>query len=386
MDLEKYLIMIKDKKTGVFKDETTKIDYCNIEGRLYNIKFQTNDNIYLYNKQNVMYYENPRYIYAGNLKIKYNNKLYYNLEKCLVFGKYVRIFQNESSYTKTFLLSELIIEKNSLEQKQVKDYLIYIKKLAECISLKSGDESKILLNKFEKIQLVSDKSALTSFINKKNNKLPTNNLNYIYPFGVNLSPKSAIKKSFENQLSVIEGPPGTGKTQTILNIIANAVLNKKSVAVVSNNNSATKNIIDKLKKYNLEFIAAFLGNTENKEKFIETQNGKYPEIDKWKLNNKDKEKINEEIQILQTELDIMLDYKNKLVVLKQELSDFLLEKQYFDKMFKSIENNLTSFFIKINLIPKNLLNYGLNFRKEREMKALHFGLNLLMFLNMDFQA
>ena len=60
----------------------------------------------------------------------------------------------------------------------------------------------------------------------------------------------------ENQLSIIEGPPGTGKTQTILNIIANILMNGKTVQVVSNNNSAIQNVYEKLSssKYNLEFI------------------------------------------------------------------------------------------------------------------------------------
>lgn len=45
-------------------------------------------------------------------------------------------------------------------------------------------------------------------------------------------------------ISVIEGPPGTGKTQTILNIIANIVMEGKNVAIVSNNNSATRNVLE----------------------------------------------------------------------------------------------------------------------------------------------
>jgi KaiC/GvpD/RAD55 family RecA-like ATPase len=48
-----------------------------------------------------------------------------------------------------------------------------------------------------------------------------------------LSQKSATEKALTEQISVIEGPPGTGKTQTILIIIANAVINGKKVAVVS---------------------------------------------------------------------------------------------------------------------------------------------------------
>ena len=72
-------------------------------------------------------------------------------------------------------------------------------------------------------------------------------------------------------MSVIQGPPGTGKTQTILNIIANIVRQGKTVLVVSNNNSATANVQEKLEKYGTSFIVAPLGSRENKEKFIANQ-------------------------------------------------------------------------------------------------------------------
>lgn len=87
----------------------------------------------------------------------------------------------------------------------------------------------------------------------------------------------------ENQISVIQGPPGTGKTQTILNIIANILMQGKSLQIVSNNNSATENVYEKLSssKYNLGFVVATLGNSENKKKFIENQNTEYPDFSTW---------------------------------------------------------------------------------------------------------
>lgn len=71
--------------------------------------------------------------------------------------------------------------------------------------------------------------------------------------------------------SVIQGPPGTGKTQTILNIIANILEQGKTVQVVSNNNSAIINVFEKLSKYDIAFIVAPLGNSDNKKKFIKSQ-------------------------------------------------------------------------------------------------------------------
>lgn len=89
----------------------------------------------------------------------------------------------------------------------------------------------------------------------------------------------------ENQISVIQGPPGTGKTQTILNIIANILMEGKTVEIVSNNNSATENIYEKLSssKYNLGFIVATLGNQKNKKIFIENQEINYPDFSSWKI-------------------------------------------------------------------------------------------------------
>src|SRR5690606_6537993 len=67
----------------------------------------------------------------------------------------------------------------------------------------------------------------------------------IYPFGVNESQLAAVEQAFRAQVSVIEGPPGTGKTETILNILANILLRGQTVAVLSNNNAAVENIYEK---------------------------------------------------------------------------------------------------------------------------------------------
>lgn len=75
-----------------------------------------------------------------------------------------------------------------------------------------------------------------------------------------MSQEKAVKVALENSISVIEGPPGTGKTQTILTIIANIVAKGKTVGVVSGNNSATSNVQEKMIKNGYGFITALLGN------------------------------------------------------------------------------------------------------------------------------
>ena len=55
---------------------------------------------------------------------------------------------------------------------------------------------------------------------------------------LNAYQEAAVIRAFENDLSVVTGPPGTGKSEVILGIIANAILNDKSVLFASRNNAA----------------------------------------------------------------------------------------------------------------------------------------------------
>lgn len=56
------------------------------------------------------------------------------------------------------------------------------------------------------------------------------------------SQRHAIATALNSYMSVVTGPPGTGKTQMIVNLLANAMLKNKSVLVASKNNKAVDNI------------------------------------------------------------------------------------------------------------------------------------------------
>jgi hypothetical protein len=52
----------------------------------------------------------------------------------------------------------------------------------------------------------------------------------------------------QNKLTVVTGPPGTGKSQLVLNLIANAIVNNKSVLFASKNNKAVDVVYNRLSK------------------------------------------------------------------------------------------------------------------------------------------
>jgi superfamily I DNA and/or RNA helicase len=224
----------------------------------------------------------------------------------------------------------------------------YLKYIASAVSLENEIVGNILANQYNKVDFVSPDSVLSTFLTEKLDDVHTHySTNAIYPFGFNESQKNAVEKALTNKLSIIEGPPGTGKTQTILNIIANAVMRGKSVAVVSSNNSATKNVFEKLEKYKVDFITAYLGSRENKQAFIDEQKNKsFPNFAEWKLSAEKKNEIDINLKSLFEKLNEKLQRKNQLSHLRQELDSIELEYKHFNKNFQNINSDLVTRFFE----------------------------------------
>lgn len=141
--------------------------------------------------------------------------------------------------------------------------------------------------------------------------------------------------------------------------IRKEVIRGESVAVVSSNNSATKNIIDKLTKYEVDFISAYLGNTENKEEFIKSQTS-IPQMRCWRIKNTEIKEIEKSLKQRYKHLQEKLEQQNKLSKLKQELSAYKLE---YSHHLKYIEQ----FYIEE--IPEDITNIK-SVNKALEMSFL----------------
>ena len=147
------------------------------------------------------------------------------------------------------------------------------------ISAGLSDESKFTLqlqSEFNnwlrnRVSLPSDGSVLHSFLtNKKINKtkIPINK-DYVQITKLNTSQKEAVSSAFSQPLSVITGPPGTGKSQVVINILANALMNNQSVLFASKNNKAVNNVYLKINELlNTEYFLR-LGNKEITAETIE---------------------------------------------------------------------------------------------------------------------
>ena len=102
----------------------------------------------------------------------------------------------------------------------------------------------------------------------------------------------------------------------------NIVRNGRSVAVVSNNNAALQNIVEKLETGNVAFLTAFLGNRENQQIFLKNQTAAYPE---------ERNELEQEISSLSKEINKMMSDQNRIAEIEQQLLLLRPEKHYFEE-------------------------------------------------------
>ncbi|MDR2822788.1 MAG: AAA family ATPase [Acholeplasmatales bacterium] len=358
-DRENDIVILKSKNgsknsTDLISSIRQSYYFGNFTG--YDVEF-TNGNKFFYKKENV---EIQHFIRDVNIKDKIVNvdeKICSNIKSVKLFknGFYKVTFNNGSSKLTTNF--NLEIDKRSTTL----DRFNYFKKLASYqASLSNDDESPeiYLLKQYEKIREINENSVLSKYLLGKDISPMKNNNIIISPFDFNKSQNDATQKAFTNNISVIEGPPGTGKTQVILNIISNIIIRNKTVGVISNNNAAVENIYDKLDELGLSFFIARLGKFENRKNFFDSNNSL--KIDKFIDEEKEKF-VNFPFEAQRKLINSLYETEQKIYLLRSELSEIQIEYNHFKETNKIdiLEINSkfvlsSSNFIKMKTILENV--------------------------------
>ncbi|WP_318002031.1 AAA domain-containing protein [Faecalibacillus intestinalis] len=345
MNTTKYMIIIK----GEIKTRDVKFLEQDDASHKMNVTFN-NRKTYSYTLDNVEFLENPKFLDPRKYHLSKDGKNFFSVEAIYEFvGKdatYIHVcFKN--NVERDYYKSQLDIQESYLNKKDAANVFDYIKETSKLSNLKNESNGEQLLpKKFKKISFLRSDVALTKYLNPKSLKESIDGEYMpIFPFGCNNSQYVAVKRAMENQISVIQGPPGTGKTQTILNIIANILIQGKTVQVVSNNNSATENVFEKLSssKYNLGFIVATLGKSDNKTNFINNQKTNYPDFTSWKSDDI-QDDFMQQVQEKSKKLKTVFDKQERLAQLNQELNRLKIERKYFNEYLN--ETNVTVDYTK----------------------------------------
>lgn len=325
-----FIIYLKSKTSQKFEYKSDVSSIVRTD-KGYCITFN-NGKSYDYGVDRVQYY--PFVSSRDNVRIYKNGKLNKAYNAVDDYGRYL-IFRNGDYCSGPIEKgSEIEICDIKKDTKQAEAMINYFKEIltksggvsfdfrSDEVENKTPNQisSGILLKALDDIDVSDPISALSKYIDGTNPPVRASKETLLYPFGCNESQKLAVETTLRNSISIVEGPPGTGKTQTILNIIANLIVQNKTVAIVSNNNSAVFNVREKLMKYGYGMVVASLGNNENKASFFD--NLEEQTIDKdFEVDGERLKKAKDEVRNLDSLLTKCFQYRNKLAKLKTELSD-----------------------------------------------------------------
>lgn len=344
--------MNSKKEMVIINDEivTHKLSYCVFDksSYTYKIKYKNKNKEYEYSYHKVKHITNGNKIDLDKYSLFIDNKRINNISEAYEFS------YNNNFYYHIILNSNLQLDYTDKTLKKIinnSSILEYLKKVAEVTSINTKSDKKLLVEQMKKVKIDNLNTALANYFGLSNDFNKNNNINcLIFPFGCNSSQYKAVENAINNRLSVIEGPPGTGKTQTILNIIANIMIRNMNCQVVSNNNTAIENIEEKLKHYNLDFFIALLGKNENKNLFVENQKINIPSFEEYE--NINMEDIIKEIEMNNDIVKNIYKSNQEIAYFTQRKNDLILEYNYFKEYIKSSKNSIP----KLNRVNNNKLS------------------------------
>ena len=347
-----------------------KIDL--VEHGVYAIKYKNSPKTYHYRYSDVVYLQNAVWHDHLHLKVYVGGKEQHNVSDVRSFSQgnltHWRITY-ENGYAQDFMDGTIKVVKSCLGDEVARNAFEYLKRIAQINELGKDEENEgILPSLYQNIDFIDETLTAAPYLDAKKYKLHSmHSSTLLFPFGCNASQAKAVKNAFEKQISVIQGPPGTGKTQTILNIIANILLRNQTVMVVSNNNSATTNVLEKLQKYGIGFIVAPLGRRENKEHFIENQPTIPQELYSWELSPTDRTKAKQEASLALSKVQNVFSLQEELAECKQEIKDVELEWEHF-----KADNNVSddTYRPKAGIKSKRLMRLWLDYQTLVEDGAL----------------
>lgn len=333
-----HMILKFNEKINAFEDITKQVIYLKEDLHCWYIVFD-NQKAFHFQLKKIKVGVNPKPIETIGKKVYINHTItvvfqilhYPNLGYKVFLENKKTLFVNTLEVNSSSIYINMIDIHLPRTGNKVFDYYKMLSKYASDITCDDTSVEKLMFHLYKNIDNIDNQSVLFSYTHQSYKTRMFNCNNLIFPFATNLSQIEAIKKAFTNNLSVISGPPGTGKTQVILNIIANAVLQNKKIAVISNNNTAVKNVYLRLKQYGYDFILANLGNKDNVKEFFEKRDCLENSLKCLKNVTNDIQNVN----IIVKKLENLYIIQNKLQKKKQE--QFALEKEY--EHYKKIYGN-----------------------------------------------
>ena len=175
----------------------------------------------------------------------------------------------------------------------------------------------------------------------------------IYDQKVNIDQMRVIYNSMKYPITYVEGPPGTGKTQTILNVILSCFFNSKTTLVCSSNNKPINGIIEKLlfsykEENDIPFPYLRLGNRDE----IAKSTLRILDLYNYQTIVEPDDNIINSIKIKTNENNKDLVYSLELYEKRKELENKITSAQ---KLLNSINNQENKLYQNTKIVISTLL-------------------------------
>jgi hypothetical protein len=269
-------VLIRNRETGVFEDETRNIARYELQpaGQRIGIVFTNRNKVFPYGPDRVQILRNPvRRVVTGDDRVEVDGSIWDSATETATFtsthGAWSRVFYRTRAGEKyqTYPAVRVRVITSGTIVPRVNDVLCYWRTIISRL-----DSTDSLRRPYDRLTFVHPESVLNSYLAGAPIEPRPSDIAPIFPFRCNLSQRKAVANALTRSVSVIEGPPGTGKTETILNLIANIVaVQHKTVGIVSFGNAAVDNVRDKLDELGFGHMLGNLGRKEKREQFFAGQ-------------------------------------------------------------------------------------------------------------------
>lgn len=269
-------VLIRNRDTGVFEDQTRKVARYEIQpaGQRIGVVFTGRDKVFSYGPDRVQLLRgSTRRALAADDRVEVDGSIWDTATETVTFaggyGAWTRVFyRTRAGETyRTYPAAQVHVVTSGTAIPLVDDVLRYWRTI---VSRLGPDDP--LRPGYERLTFVHPESVLTSYLAGAPVESRPLDIAPIFPFRCNLSQRTAVENALTSSVSIIEGPPGTGKTETILNLIATIVaVQHKTVGIVSFGNAAVDNVRDKLDELGFGHVLGNLGRKQKREEFFAGQ-------------------------------------------------------------------------------------------------------------------
>lgn len=325
-------VLIRSNATSQFEDKTRDVSEIRPAGQRIEVLYIRGNKPFGYGPDRVKVLRDPeRYALAAGERVEVDGIAWATATEVLTFrstgGAWSRIFYGTRAGEKysTYPASRVRVVASATETPAVDNVLHYWRTIVS--HLPRDDPLRL---GYERLAFVHPESVLNSFLRGSPIESRPQDITPIFPFRCNLSQRAAVEKALTRSVSAIEGPPGTGKTETILNLIANIVaVQHMTVGIVSFGNAAVDNVRDKLDELGFGHMIGNLGRKEKRAEFFAGQVARNSQVAQFAARAPDQPDL-KQLADLDRRLRRLQSAERRRAGQRQELDAYRLELRHFE--------------------------------------------------------